>query len=300
MSQFFTAGGQSIRASALASVLPMNIQGWFPLGFTGLIFLQYKWLSRVFSITTIQKHLFFSTVFFMVQLSDPFMTTGKTTAKRSRNIFLFLIFGLFDLGSEAPKFLGIHWTTIVSLVLRRQFLAGPSITPGWGLTTQTKPWLEARNSRPHLLYSGKGRGTGDWVNHWSCLCDEVKWSESCSVMSNSLWPHGLYSPWNSLGQNTGVGSLSLLQGIFPNQGLNPGLLHCRGILYQLSHKGSLCDEASIKKPKIQSWESFRVDEYIQVLRGWHTPNRGRQTLVYSELSCTLLYISLHLAMYLYH
>ena len=50
---------------------------------------------------------------------------------------------------------------------------------------------------------------------------------------------GLYSPWNSPGQNTGVGSsLSLLQGIFPTQGLNPGLLHCRQILYQLSHKRS--------------------------------------------------------------
>ena len=57
-------------------------------------------------------------------------------------------------------------------------------------------------------------------------------------MSDSLWPHGLYSPWNSSGQNTGVGSLSLLQGIFPTQGLNPGLPHCRQILYQLSHKGS--------------------------------------------------------------
>ena len=53
-------------------------------------------------------------------------------------------------------------------------------------------------------------------------------------MSNSLWPHGLYSSWNSLGQNTGVGSLSLLQGIFPIQGLNPGHLHCRQILYHLS------------------------------------------------------------------
>ena len=63
-------------------------------------------------------------------------------------------------------------------------------------------------------------------------------SESCPVMSDSLWPHGLYSPWNSLGQNTGVGSLSLLQGIFPTQGLNPGLLPCRQILYQLSHQGS--------------------------------------------------------------
>ena len=64
-------------------------------------------------------------------------------------------------------------------------------------------------------------------------------SESHSVVSDSLQPHGLYSPWNSPGQNTGVGSLSLLQGIFPSQGSNPGLLHCRRILYHLSHWGSL-------------------------------------------------------------
>ena len=56
-------------------------------------------------------------------------------------------------------------------------------------------------------------------------------------MSNSLQPHGLYSPWNSPGQNTGVGSLSLLQGIFPIQELNQGLLRCRQILYQLSYQG---------------------------------------------------------------
>ena len=62
-------------------------------------------------------------------------------------------------------------------------------------------------------------------------------SESRSVMSNSLESYGLYSPWNSPGQNTGVGSLSLLQGIFPTQGSNPGLPHCRQILYHLSHKG---------------------------------------------------------------
>ena len=68
---------------------------------------------------------------------------------------------------------------------------------------------------------------------------ELYENESCSVVSNSLRPHGLYSSWNSLGQNTGVGSLSLLQGIFPTQPQNPGLLHCRWILYQLSHKGSL-------------------------------------------------------------
>ena len=63
-------------------------------------------------------------------------------------------------------------------------------------------------------------------------------SESCSVMSDSLWSHGLYSPQNSPGQNTGVCSLSLLQGTFPTQGPNPCLLNCRWILYQLSHEGS--------------------------------------------------------------
>ena len=58
------------------------------------------------------------------------------------------------------------------------------------------------------------------------------------VVSDSLRSHGLYSPQNSLGQNTGVDSLSLLQGIFSTQGLIPGLPHCRWILYQLSHKES--------------------------------------------------------------
>ena len=62
------------------------------------------------------------------------------------------------------------------------------------------------------------------------------------VMFDSLWPHGLYNPWNSPDLNTGMGSCFLLQGIFLTQGLNPGLPHCRQILYQLSHQGSpLCD-----------------------------------------------------------
>ena len=94
-----------------------------------------------------------------------------------------------------------------------------------------------------------------WTNYWSVLFDlqsvwftdlrealtkilQVLLSERHSVMSDFLWPHGLCSPWNSPGQNTGVGSLSLLQGIFPTQGSNPGLPHCRRILYQLSHQGS--------------------------------------------------------------
>ena len=57
-------------------------------------------------------------------------------------------------------------------------------------------------------------------------------------MSDSLWPHGLYSPCKSPGQNTGVGSLSLFQGIFPTQGSNPGPPHYRWILYQPSLEGS--------------------------------------------------------------
>ena len=61
MSQFFTSGGQSIGVSASASVLPVNIQDWFPLGWTGLISLQPKGFSRAFSNTTVQKRQFFST-----------------------------------------------------------------------------------------------------------------------------------------------------------------------------------------------------------------------------------------------
>ena len=81
MSQFFTSGGQNIGASASASVLPMNIHGWFPLGLTGLISLLSKGLSRIFLKHHSSKAsvLWFS-AFFTVQLSHPYMTTGKTIA----------------------------------------------------------------------------------------------------------------------------------------------------------------------------------------------------------------------------
>ena len=78
---------------------------------------------------------------------------------------------------------------------------------------------------------------------------DVRWSGSHSVVSNSLRPHGLYSPWNSPGQSTRVGSLSLLQGIFPTQGSNPALRHCRQILYQLSYKGSPSRRESEPNPE---------------------------------------------------
>ena len=73
VSQLFASGGQRIRASASASVLPMNIQDWFPLELTGLISLQSKGLSRVFSSTTIWKHQFFGT--------QPFLWSNSTILK---------------------------------------------------------------------------------------------------------------------------------------------------------------------------------------------------------------------------
>ena len=80
MSQFFASGGQSIGVSASASVLPMNIQDWFPLGWTGWISLLSKELSKLLqhhsSKTSILRH----SAFFIVQLSHPYMTTGKTIA----------------------------------------------------------------------------------------------------------------------------------------------------------------------------------------------------------------------------
>ena len=90
---------------------------------------------------------------------------------------------------------------------------------------------------------GQGLGKGQFF----APCCEFFSQFSRSVVSDSLQPHGLYSPWNSPGQNTGVGSLFLLQGIFPTQGSNPCLLHCRWILYQLSHQGS---------PRILEWVAY--------------------------------------------
>ena len=85
MSQFFASDDQNIGInigiSASASVLPMNIQDWFPLGITGWISLLSNWLSRVFSNTTVQKaSILWCSAFFIVQLSLLYVTTGKTIA----------------------------------------------------------------------------------------------------------------------------------------------------------------------------------------------------------------------------
>jgi len=86
----------------------------------------------------------------------------------------------------------------------------------------------------------------------------VKWLDSGSVMSDSLRPHRLYTPWNSPGQNSGVGSPSFLQ-IFSTQRSNPGLPHCRRILYQLSRKGS---------PRIMEWMASPFSGRSSQPRNW--------------------------------
>ena len=139
-------------------------------------------------------------------------------------------------------------------------------------------WREAETQRGWEsipFWGGKRRAQRQHLRDWTLpsatvACSFLRGeSESHSVMSNSLWPHGLYSPWNSPGQNTGVGSLPnlgieprspalqadslpaeppgkpkntgvgslfLLQWIFPTQEWNQGLLRCRWILYQLSYR----------------------------------------------------------------
>ena len=84
-------------------------------------------------------------------------------------------------------------------------------------------------------------------------------SESHLVVSSFLRPHGLYSTWNSPGQNTGVGSLSFPHEIFPTQGSSPGLPHCRWILYQLSHEGG---------PRILEWVAYSFSSRPSQPRSW--------------------------------
>ena len=107
------------------------------------------------------------------------------------------------------------------------------------------------NISPSNEYSGLISFRNDWFDLLAVqgtlksLLQDHKWNES---ESRSVCLTHCNSPWNSLGQNTGVGSFSLLKGIFPTQGSHPGLPHHRRILYQLSHKGN---------PRILEWVMWR-------------------------------------------
>ena len=104
-----------------------------------------------------------------------------------------------------------------------------------------------------LLSMGSHRVRHNWSNLAAAY--GYKWK---SVVFDCLQPQRQYSPWNSPGQNTGVGSCSLPQGIFPTQGSNPGLSHCRRILYQLSHKGSPMDTKGHQSTGQHPWLCIQV------------------------------------------
>ena len=101
-----------------------------------------------------------------------------------------------------------------------------------------------------------------WVFSEPFLCKSTV--DTLSLNPKDLRPQGLYSSWNSPGQNTGVGGLSLLQGVFPTQGSNPGLPHCKQIIYQLSH-----------------WRSIRILEWVAYLCSSTSSQPRNQT----QISC---------------
>ena len=147
MSQFFASGGQSFGVLASTSVLPMNMQDWFPLGWTGWISLQSKGLSRVSSNTTVQASVLWYSAFFMVQLSHPYLITGKTIALTRRTFVGKVMSLLFNMLSRLviaflpwSKHLLISWLQSPSAVI----LELPKI----------KSTFEIMNWKVFFLYSG--------------------------------------------------------------------------------------------------------------------------------------------------
>ena len=119
MSQLFASGGQSIGVSASASVLPMNIQDWFPLGCTGWISLQSKGLSSLLQHHSSKASILRCSAFFIVQLSYPYMTIGKTIALTRRTFVDKVMSLLFNMLSRLvitflprSKCLLISWAAI--------------------------------------------------------------------------------------------------------------------------------------------------------------------------------------------
>ena len=139
-SWLITSGGQSIIVSASTSVLPMNIQDWFPLGWTSLISLQSKGLTRVFSSTTVRKHQFFGgSAFFMVQLSHLFMTTGKTIALTIQTFVSKVLSLLFNMLSR-----------LIIAFLPRLLLLLSHFSHVWLFAT---PWTVAYQAPPFMGFS---------------------------------------------------------------------------------------------------------------------------------------------------
>ena len=125
-------------------------------------------------------------------------------------------------------------------------------------------WFQICIYYHHLTLSHFNALLQDWLKYLllgegNRLLDLKSWNWSCSVLSKGWWPHGLYSPWISPGQNTGVGSLSLLQGIFPTQGSSPGNPNWRQFLHQLSDQGS---------QRMLEWLAYPFSNRASLPRKW--------------------------------
>ena len=144
---------------------------------------------------------------------------------------------------------------------RREWRTGkPGVLQSIGSQTVGHNWATEQDTWKRMsesLHSSPESITMLLIGYTSI--EDVSESESCSGLSNPLQPHRPYSPGNSPALNTGVGSLSLLQGIFPTQGSNPGLLHCKRILYQLKHKGS---------PRILEWVAYLFSSGYSWPKNW--------------------------------
>ena len=132
----------------------------------------------------------------------------------------------------------------ITFILALQPIFQPLISRGCYFWVSFFPYSHLKINIVNLQHCVSFRCIAKWFSYTCvCVCVWVGGCEGkCKLVSRVrlFGPHGLYSPWNSPGQNTGVGSLSLLQGIFPTQGSNRGLPHCRWIISQLSHRGSPC------------------------------------------------------------
>ena len=166
--------------------------------------------------------------------SNPRVRKPVFAPASASGVWAMCVSGLGDTGGEKVKILLPVWWyfqfCFPDLPPTISFLANLSThsVQGWYLHSVER---QTGLGLPHLAQN--------WFPSVLFVYIEVcEWSESRSIVSDSLWPYGLYSWWSSPGQNIGVGSLSLLQGIFPTQESNQGLLHCRRILYQLSYQGS--------------------------------------------------------------
>ena len=183
----FTSGGQSIGVSASASVLPMNIQGWFPWGLTSLISLQSKGLSRVFSNSTVWKHKFFSAQPSLWSNSHLYMITGKTIALTLWTFVGKVVSLLFNMLSRLvmEKAMAPHSSTLACKISwmekpgRLQSMGSLRVGHNWTTSLSLftcMHWRRKWQLTPVFL-PGESQGRGSLVGCRLCGCTESNMTE---------------------------------------------------------------------------------------------------------------------------